>query len=171
MTVWMYDASVPVFRQMLKCVVGVLEKSAEYARERDVPVEVLLESRLFPDMYPMVRQVQIVTELAHRCASRLTGKEPQEFENKEKTLDELLARIDATLRHLDEFSPEQFTGSADRIFDFRARERPITLSGKDYLLHFILPNIVFHATTAYDLMRHQGVKLGKRDFLGQINGQ
>ncbi|HWK65573.1 MAG TPA: DUF1993 domain-containing protein [Rhizobiaceae bacterium] len=166
MTISMYQASVPVFLGMLKGLSHVLAKGEAYAAEKGMDPQVLIDARLAPDMFPLFKQVQIATDHAKGASSRLAGREVPKFEDTEKTFAELQARIDKTTSLLTTFSAEHIDGSEERtiVIPMRAGER--SFSGMAYLLHFAMPNFYFHVTTAYDILRHNGVPLGKTDFFG-----
>ncbi|MBV8048188.1 MAG: DUF1993 domain-containing protein [Paludibacterium sp.] len=161
----MYDASVPVFKHMLCSMSAILRKAAAHAEAKKIAPEALLNARLFPDMYPLTRQVQIATDQAKGCVSRLAGVEIPSYEDTETTFDELQARIAKTLAYLDGLSPAQFDGSESRDITLTVRGEPMTFKGAHYLLQWVFPNFYFHLTTAYDILRHNGVEVGKRDFL------
>lgn len=167
MTISMYHASVPVFIRMLGNLNNVLDKAAAHAAEKKIEPEVLLNMRLFPDMFPMVRQVQIVSDTAKGGASRLAGLEPPKFEDNERSFPDLRARIERTIAHLQTLKAEQFEGSEDRTITIVARGKTNTHQGMPYLLNTVLPNLYFHITTAYNILRHCGVDIGKRDYLGR----
>ena len=166
MSLSMYDASVPVFVRALRNLDQVLAKGEAHAREKGVEPELLLQSRLIFDMLPLVRQVQIAADMGTRGASRLAGIEPRSFEDNETTFEQLHARIAAAIEYLDTFTPQQFEGSETRTVSFKTRRGDLTFDGKNYLLTFVLPNMYFHTTTAYDLLRQAGVVIGKTDYLG-----
>lgn len=169
MSLTMYQASVPVFRQMLTALSGVLDKAATYAAERKIDPAVLLQARLFPDMLPATKQVQIATDHAKGAAARLSGGEPPRFADEEKTIDELKARIARTLDYLRSVTPASMDGSETRTITLKIGDMQLEFVGERYLFGFALPNFFFHVTTAYDILRHQGVPLGKRDFIGKID--
>lgn len=163
----MYVASVPVFKQLLGGLSGVLTKAAEHAAERKIEPPALLQSRLFPDMFPLLRQVQIATDFARGVAARLAGVEVPSAPDTEQTFDELQQRIASTLAFLDGLDPAAFEGSEGREIVLRPgtpKER--RFSGQAYLLSYGLPQFFFHVTTAYALLRHGGVEIGKRDYMG-----
>lgn len=167
MAISMYQASVPVFQRSLTSLAGILAKGAAYAEAKKIDPAVLLGSRLFPDMFALTRQVQIASDNAKGCAARLAGVEPPKFEDNEATFAELDARIQKTIDFLKTFKPEQIDGSEARPVTLKLRDRTVEFVGINYLLHFALPNYFFHATTAYAILRHNGVELGKPDFLGR----
>ncbi|WP_028081579.1 DUF1993 domain-containing protein [Solimonas soli] len=167
MTISMYQASVPVLVRMLGNLKGLLEKGSAHAEARKFDATVLADSRLFPDMFPLSRQVQIATDMAKGGVARLAGTEPPKFEDHERTLTELIARVDKTIAFLQSFKPEQIDGSESRTITLQMRGGTRNFEGLGYLLHFVLPNFYFHVTTAYNLLRHNGVEIGKPDFLGR----
>jgi len=167
MTISMYQASVPVFIRTLNNLVGILEKGATYAETKKIEPSVLVNSRLFPDMFPLSRQVQTASDIAKRGAARLAGIEAPSFEDNETTFPELIDRIHKTIYYLDTFKPEQIDGSEERTITLPLRNNTLSLQGMPFLLYFVLPNVYFHVTTAYDILRHCGVEVGKLDFLGQ----
>jgi hypothetical protein len=132
-----------------------------------VEPEALLQSRLIFDMLPLVRQVQIATDMATRGASRLTGQEPRSVEDNETTLEQLHARIASAIAHLETFTPEQFEGSEQREVSFKSRAGELKFDGKTYLLAYVQPNLYFHVSIAYALLRQAGAPIGKNDFLGK----
>ena len=163
----MYVASVPVFKQLLGGLSGVLTKAAEHAAARKIDPPALLQARLFPDMFPLLRQVQIATDFARSVAARLAGVEVPSAPDTEQSFDELQQCIASTLAFLDSLDPAAFDGSDTREIVLRPgtpKER--TLSGQAYLLSYGLPQFFFHVTTAYALLRHGGVEIGKRDYMG-----
>jgi hypothetical protein len=163
----MYQASIPVFLRALGNLRQVLEKGEAHAREQGYEPAVLLQSRLYPDMLPLVRQVQIATDTAKFGAARLAGVESPRFEDVETTFAELFARLDAVAAYLGTFEESAFEGSEDRAVTLTTRTRgDLTFNGSGYLLGFALPNLFFHVTTAYAILRHNGVPLGKLDYLG-----
>lgn len=166
MKISMYQASVPVFIRMLNNLAAVLGKGEAYAEAKKIDPTVLTGSRLYPDMFPLSRQVQIATDNAKGPAARLAGVEVPKFEDNEKTFAELRARIQKTVEFLQTLKPEQIDGSEDRTITLPMRTKTLTFQGMPYLLNFALPNFYFHVTTAYDILRHNGVEIGKQDFLG-----
>lgn len=154
MALTMHEASVPVFRQMLTSLSAILDKAAAYAAEKKIDPAVLLQARLYPDMLPLVSQVRIATDHAKGAAARLSGAEPPKFADEEKTFDELKARIARTLDYVGSVPAAKMDG---------AETRTIALLG------FALPNFFFHVTTAYAILRNQGLAVGKRDFIGKVS--
>lgn len=166
MTLSMYQASVPVFVRALGNLSHVLEKGAEHAKAKSVTDEVLLQTRLIPDMLPLSRQVQIACDIACRCAARLAGAEPKSFEDNETTLEQIQARIATAIAYIKTFSAEQIDGSEAHEIVMKTRNGDQTLSGQNYLLQFAMPNVFFHCTTAYNILRIAGTDIGKSDFIG-----
>ncbi len=167
MSLSMYQASVPVFVRGLTNLRAILRKARDHAEVRKIDLAVLLTSRLYPDMYPLTRQVQAASDAAKFCTARLAGIEPPRFEDTETTFDELEARIDKTIAYLQQIDASKIDGSEERIVTLKTPSRSLEFTGQSYLLHFSLPNFFFHVTTAYDILRHNGVEIGKFDFLGR----
>ncbi len=167
MTISMYQASVPVFQRMLGNLKAILEKAAAHAQAKKIDESVFLNSRLYPDMLAMARQVQIAADFAKGPCARLAGQEVPKFEDTEKTFAELIARIDKTLAFVATFKPEQIDGQEERDITISVAGNPTTFKGHNYLLHQALPNFYFHIATAYAILRHNGVEIGKRDFIGR----
>jgi hypothetical protein len=166
MSISMYQASVPVFQRMLKSFDAVLDKGAAYAAERKFDPSVLLTARLFPDMFALTRQVQIATDHAKGATARLAGLPVPSFADTEATFPELKARIAKTLDFIATVKPAQIDGSETRDISLKAGPRELSFKGQDYLLFFALPNFYFHVTTAFAILRHNGVPIGKLDYLG-----
>jgi uncharacterized protein len=162
----MYQASVPVFTHMLGVLSKVLDKGAAYAEARSIEPSVLINARLAPDMLPLSSQVQIASDMAMRGAARLASAEFPSNPDTEATFPELQARITKTLRFLEGLSARQIDGSEERPINIKMRDGELNFTGQNYLLNFVLPNLYFHVTTAYLILRHNGVELGKKDFLG-----
>lgn len=167
MQISMYQASVPRFIHMLGNLAAILEKAAAHAEAKKIDPAVLVNARLFPDMFPLARQVQIATDGAKGCAARLAGLEPPRYEDNEASLPELSARLRKTIDYLASFKPEHIDGSEERIVTMKFRDGTKTFVGLPYLLDYVLPNFYFHVTTAYAILRHNGVELGKQDYLGR----
>ena len=168
MAISMYSAAVPVFQRQLGALGKILDKAAAHAAAKKVPDAVLLQTRLYPDMLPLVRQVQIAADFAKSTPARLTGGEFPKYDDNEATLADLKTRIDKTLAYVATFKAAQFEGSEDREVTLPIAGNPLTLKGEVFLLHFAMPNFYFHTTTAYDILRQCGVEIGKRDFIGGI---
>lgn len=168
MSMSMYEASVPTFLHTLRSLKAILEKGVAHAEAKKFDQAVLASSRLAPDMFPLTRQVQIASDAAKGAAARLAGLEPPKFEDTETTLAELIARVDKTIDYLQSFKPAQIDGSEERAINIPTPRGTFTFPGKVFLRHWALPNFFFHTTTTYNLLRHNGVELGKADFLGGI---
>jgi len=163
----MYQASVSTFVRSLTALDTILDKAVAHADAKKIAHDALLTARLYPDMFTFTKQVQLATDFAKGPAARLTGVEMPKYADEEKTFPELKARIAKTIAFLNTFKQEQFTGSDDKEITFPAGpEKTLTLPGSRYLLGVAHPNFYFHLTTAYDILRHNGVELGKRDFIG-----
>jgi uncharacterized protein len=169
MTISMYQASVPPITRALTNLRTILEKAAAHAEARKFDPSVLVSARLYPDMYPLSRQVQIATDMAKGGASRLAGKEIPKYEDNESTFPELMARLDKTIALLETFKPDEINGSEEKTITLQLHERTLSFRGQQYLLDYVLPNVYFHATTAYSILRHNGVEIGKKDFIGKIS--
>ncbi|WP_035054781.1 DUF1993 domain-containing protein [Andreprevotia chitinilytica] len=162
-----YQISVPSFIRMLGNLSTILDKAVAYAAERKIDESVLLQSRLFPDMYPLVKQVQIATDQSKGSIGRLTGIAPPKFPDDETTFAQLQARIATTIGYLKGIPAEALDDTAAKQITLPwMPDRP--LDGAPYLLHMAIPNVYFHVTTAYAILRHNGVPLGKPDFIGEI---
>jgi hypothetical protein len=167
MTNAMYIASIPVFRQMLGGLDTVLSKAEAHTAQKKIDPAALLQARLFPDMFPFTRQVQIACDFAKSVPARLAGVEVPGYDDSEQTFAELHARIARTLAFIDGLDAAQFEDAAGRQIVLRPgtpKER--SLDGQSYLLAYGLPQFFFHVTTAYALLRHNGVEIGKKDFMG-----
>lgn len=167
MNISMYQASVPVFIRMLDNLAAVLEKAAAHAEARKIDPAVLVSSRLYPDMFPLSKQVQIAADAAKGGAARLAQQEPPAFEDNEATFADLVARTRKTVDYLRTLKPEQIDGSEDRTVTWKTRTATKSMQGMPYLLNHVMPNLYFHITTAYAILRHNGVEIGKGDFLGK----
>ena len=165
MSISMYAASVPVMKQMLSGLSNCLTKAAASAEARKFDPAVLVNSRLAPDMFNLARQVQIATDGAKGGVSRLAGVEIPKYEDTETTIAELQARIEKTLAFLDSIPEASIDGTDDKDITITVAKQDMHFKGKDYLLHWVLPNFFFHVTTAYAILRHNGVDVGKRDYL------
>ncbi|ASD62308.1 DUF1993 domain-containing protein [Bdellovibrio bacteriovorus] len=163
----LYEMTVPPFIKTLKNLSAILDKGAHLAETKKFDVEVLLNSRLAPDQFPLTRQIQIACDTAKLGVARLTGKEAPSHPDTEKTLPELKTRIESTIAFLESVSAKDFEG-ADKKHISQPRWEGKYLTGEDYVLHHAIPNIYFHVTTAYSILRHNGVEIGKKDFLGAL---
>ncbi|MEW5305753.1 MAG: hypothetical protein WDW36_008272 [Sanguina aurantia] len=166
MTLSMYQAAVPVAARALQNLLHVLNKGAEHAKAKAISDETLLQTRLIADMLPLVKQVQIATDMAKNGVARLAGVEPLKFEDNETTIEELQARIARAAEYINGFKAEQLDGSEDRAIHMKTRVGELNFTGQDYLLNFVLPNLFFHCTTTYAILRETGAELGKSDFIG-----
>ena len=166
MSISMFQASVPVLIRGLGNLQHIIGKAQAHAAEKQIDPTALTGARLFPDMLPFARQIHIATDTAKGCAARLADVEAPKFDDVEVTFDELHARIQKTIDFLKTFSAAQIDGSEERSITLKMRSGPIEFTGQNYLLYFALPNFYFHATTAYDILRHNGLAVGKRDFIG-----
>lgn len=162
----MYQASVPVFVKHLTALSAILQKAADHCAAKKIEPSVLVGARLFPDMFALARQVQIATDQVKGCVSRLAGVEVPSYADTEATFEDLQARIAKTIAHLESFTPEQIDGTEDKDVSFKIRDNTFDFKGADYLLGWVNPNFYFHVTTAYAILRHNGVEVGKKDFLG-----
>lgn len=166
MMISMYQVSVPAFIRSLNNLAAILEKGAAHAQARKLDESVLLGSRLFPDMLPLVRQVQLATDTARSGAGRLAGADFPAYEDQETTIGQLLQRIRNSIGYLESLRPAQVEGSEDKSISWQTRSSTKSMPGLPYLMNHLLPNVHFHVTTAYAILRHNGVELGKKDFLG-----
>lgn len=167
MSISMYSVFMPATTRALNNLIGILDKIAAHAEARKIDPAVLINSRLFPDMFPLSRQVQIATDMVKGGAARLAGQTPPSFEDNEASIPDLVARVRKTLDYLATFTPAQIDGSEERPITLKMRQGELNFRGEDYLLGYVLPNMYFHVTTAYAIARHNGVELGKADFLGK----
>ena len=165
----MSHASIDAFTTTLDALSGVLDKGAHYAAEKKIDPAVLLASRLYSNMFTLTRQVQIVTDGAKGGTSRLAGVEPPKYEDNETTFEQLKDRLARTVAYLKTLDRAKIDASADReiVFPVGPTDK-MKMKGADYLTQFVIPNLYFHATTAYGILRHCGVDLGKRDYLGKL---
>jgi uncharacterized protein len=165
----MYDATISPLKRALSNLSHILKKGEEHADAKKIEHAVLLNGRLFPDMYPLTRQVQIATDMSKGAAARLAGLEIPKYDDDETTFAELQARIAKTIAFIDSVKPEQMVGSETRDITITVRKMELKFTGQTYLLSWVNPNVYFHVTTAYNILRHNGVELGKSDFLGPRN--
>jgi hypothetical protein len=162
----MYDLSVPIFDRRLKALAAILDKAAAHTEAKKIDPAAFMTDRLYPDMFPFWLQVQSACDHAKNITARLTGVEMPIFDQTEQTFDGLKARIDATLAFVNAAAPESFEGADTRTVTFVTGGKERQTTGLDYFLNSGLPNFYFHLTTAYGILRHNGVELGKRDFIG-----
>jgi len=163
-----YDASIPPMIRMLENLTKILDKAVAQAKEKNIDLKTLLEARLAPDMHPLTRQVQIATDSAKGGAARLAGIEAPSYADTEATFPELKERIAKTITFLKSIPQDKFAGGESRKVEMKIPDRTLEFSGKDFLAGMTLPNFFFHVTTAYDILRHKGIQIGKMDFLGGI---
>jgi len=166
MTLSMYAASTPVFHRMLGNLAAILNKAAAHAEARKIDPGVLLNARLFPDMLPLIKQVQIASDAAKGCVARLAGVDIPKFEDDETSFADLQARIAKTIAFVDSIPSAQIDGTEDRAITLQLRERTLEMKGQDFLTNRVLPNFYFHITTAYNILRHNGIEIGKSDYVG-----
>lgn len=162
----MYEASVPVFIQSLHSLSAILAKAANYAETRKIDPSVLINARLAPDMLPLSRQIQITSDMVKGGAARLAGIEVPRYEDTETTFPELQARITKTVNFLQTVTAKMMDGSEKRHISLKIGGRDRSFEGQGYLLDFVIPNFYFHLTVAYAILRHNGLDIGKADFLG-----
>ncbi len=168
MSLSLYQCSAPVYERSLNAFLAVLDKAEEHAQARKFNPDSYLAMRLSPDMWPLARQIQAFCDHAKNSAFRLAGKEPPVKEDKETTLGEIRARINATLEMLKSIDAKAMEGGETREIVIPAGANKLKIPGADYLLHFAMPNFYFHLTTAYDILRASGVEIGKRNFMGAV---
>jgi hypothetical protein len=166
MTLTIHQASVPVFVQGLKGLKGVLTKAAAHVETRKLDPDALLKARLFPDMFPLLRQVQIATDFAKGCAARLAGEEVPAWDDTETTFEALIDRIDRAVAYVEGLDPARFENAEDRDITLTRRGETSVVKGLAYLQGQAQPNFFFHLTTAYAILRKNGVEIGKKDYLG-----
>ncbi|WEN15938.1 DUF1993 domain-containing protein [Rhodanobacter sp. AS-Z3] len=167
MTLSMHQASAPVFVRALSNLAHVLKKGEEHAAAKNVSDEVLLQTRLIPDMLPLIKQIQIACDMATRGSARLAGVEPQAFEDNETTLAQAYSRIERSIDYVKSFTADQIDGSETRAIHLKMRSGELNFDGQTYLLTFLIPNLFFHCTTAYNILREAGTSIGKSDFIGE----
>lgn len=170
MSIPVYDASVPVFAQVIEALIGLVDKAEAHAQAKKIEPSVLLGARLFPDMFPLVRQLQLSTDFAKGACARLAGVEVPSYQDTEASFADIRQRLKRTLEFMHALPKDKFAGAESRDVTVRVAGNQVTFKGQPYLLHFAMPNFFFHATTAYAIMRHCGIELGKRDFIGKVPG-
>ncbi len=163
----MYQSAVPTCIRALGNLAAILEKGAAHAEARKIDPSALLSARLFPDMLPFTKQIQLATDSASGSIARLAGVEVPALEHNETSFAELIARVKQTLQFLEAIKPEQVDGAEDKTISWQSRSSTKTMQGHPYLMNHMLPNVFFHVTTAYNILRHNGVELGKMDYLGR----
>ena len=170
MTLSMHQASVPLFQQGLKALAAILDKAEAQCAERKIDPAVLLTDRLAPDMFTFTKQVQLACDFAKNCAARLAGREPPKFEDNETSMAQLKERIARALDYVGSVPAAEIDGSETRTITLNIAGQSMSFQGQAYLLNFALPNFYFHLTTAYAILRHNGIQIGKRDYIGAIPG-
>ena len=168
-TSYMYKTSIPVFKQLLTSLSAILTKAEAYAATKKFEPAVLLNARLYPDMFPLIRQVQVAADFAKSVSARLAGVEVPAYEDNEQTFADLQARIAKTLAFIESLAPAQFEGSETRDIVLRpGTPKEKKMIGHNYLINYGLPQFFFHVTTAYAILRHNGLEVGKGDFMGSF---
>jgi len=168
MKISMYHASVPPMIRALNNLAAVLEKGAAHCEAKKIDPSVMITARLYPDMLPLSKQVQIASDTAKAAGARLGQMEPPAYEDNETTFPQLIERARKTVKYLESLDAAKIDGSEDRTITWKAGENTRSMQGMPYLLNRVLPNVFFHCTTAYDILRHNGVEVGKQDFLGKL---
>jgi len=166
MSLTMYQASIPVFVRLLGNLSAILDKATAHAEAKKIDPAIFVNARLAPDMYPLSRQVQIATDMVKGCAARLAGIDVPSYEDNETTFAELQARITKTVAFIQSVSASQIDGSEEREITLKFGSKEAHFLGQAYLLDFVIPNVHFHLTTTYAILRHNGVEIGKRDYIG-----
>jgi uncharacterized protein len=164
-----YDATIPLLDRTMQQLSGILDKAAAYAAERKVEESVLLGMRLYPDMFALTRQVQVSCDFAKNCTPRILGQEPVKFEDNEKSFAELQTRIATVRAMLAKVTPEQVNGHEAATVTLKLRGEEVSLPAQKYVQRMVLPNLYFHSATAYNILRHAGVPVGKTDFIGAMD--
>ena len=168
MSITMYKATVPPLVHTLGNLVNILKKGAKHAAARNIDPAVLVNYRLAPDMFPLSRQIQIATDVAKGGGARLAGIDPPKYEDTESTIPELIARVEKTIKFLKSLKAAQIDGTEAKVITLQFPSMTLNFAGLDYLQGFVMPNVFFHVTTTYAILRHCGVDVGKLDFLGNI---
>jgi hypothetical protein len=168
MSITMHEIAVPSFTKHLEALDAILDKAAAHCEARKIEPDALLTARLFPDMYTFKKQVQSACDFAKLSVGRLAGLTPPVHDDSEKTFADLKRRIAETLAVIEQAKVEPMEAAADREVKIKAGPRELTFTGREYLLHFALPNFYFHCATAYGILRHNGVEIGKRDFMRRL---
>lgn len=163
----LYDLTVPQFTKMLRNLKLIIEKGIKHSEAKKFDSSVLFQSRLAPDQFPLSRQIQIACDTSKLCVARLTGKDAPVHDDKETSFPELKARIDQVLHFLETISPKDFEAAEEKRIS-QPRWEGKSLSGKEFVIQHALPNMYFHMTTAYSILRHNGVDIGKKDYLGEM---
>ena len=164
----MYDASIPVFIRTFRNLLAILDKGEAFANENGLDPKELTEARLIHDMDPLTAQIQRASDTAKGVGGRLSGNPAPSYEDNETTFAEMRARIEKTIAYLEGVPRGQIDGTEDKAVELKTRSRAATLTGRDYLFNFALPNFYFHVTTAYDILRAKGVQIKKMDYIGEL---
>jgi len=164
----MYDASIPAFVNMLNALSSILDKAAEHCEAKKIDPQVFMNARLAPDMFPLSRQIQIATDGVKGGAARLAGVEPPSYPDTETTIAELKDRLARTVAFLQSIDKAKFDGAEDRVITLKIGPSELTFPAKVFLFEFVIPNFYFHSTTTYAIFRHNGVELGKQNFLAGL---
>lgn len=167
MSISMYEASIPHFIRMLGNLSSILDKAGVHAETKNIDESVFINARLAPDMYPLSQQIQIATYMAKACAARLAGLEVPGYEDNETTFADFKALIAKTISFLQVIDSEQIDNSYDQTITIKMNDKAVVYTGQVYLLDVIIPHFYFHVTTAYAILRHQGVELGKKDYINK----
>ena len=168
MTISMYQVSVPIFIRYMNHLRQILEKGEAYAEEKNFEPEVLINARLAPDMFTLVKQIQVVTDVARRCIARLVDDELVSIEDNEQTFADLYQRINTTIDYLESIKPEQIDGTEDKNITMKFKSHSMDFKGMNFVLYFSMPNVYFHVTTVYNILRNNGVALRKPDYTGEL---
>lgn len=164
----MYEASVPVFKQILTSLSAIIDKAEAHANEKKIEPAALLQARLYPDMFPFIRQVQVACDFAKGASARLAGVDVPRYEDTEQSFAELKQRIETTLKFISGLPQDGIEASAQRDITTSSGANAKQFKGQVYLVHYALPHFYFHATTAYAILRHNGIEVGKKDFIGSF---
>lgn len=165
-TISMYNASIPAFIKMLNNMNAILDKASAWAQAKKIDEKYLMASRLAPDMLPFIKQIQIATDIVKGCAARLAGVDVPKYEDNEASFTELKTRISKTIAFLETIKAQQIDGTEEKSIELKFGPNSFMFTGLDYLLTFANPNLYFHVTTAYAILRHNGLEIGKKDYLG-----
>ena len=166
MSLSMYQASVPVMQRRMRQLIGILDKAEAHCTAKKIDPEVMISARLYPDMFPLRRQIQIATDMAKAAAARLSGSEVPTSQDTDKTFADLKARLQGAIDNLATYKPEQIDGSENKDISLTIGGQPAVLKGQMYLLNHAFAHFNFHTVTAYGILRHNGVEIGKRDWVG-----
>lgn len=166
MGISVFELAIAPLSRMLLNLDRIVSLAEQDAKERNIDPAALIQARLYPDMLPFVSQIRIATDTAKGAAARLSGTELPRWEDNESTFEEIRGRIKKALDFLATFRPEQFEGAEGRAIEMKLPKNTLNFSGRDYILGFVLPNFYFHVTTAYAILRHNGLSIGKQDYLG-----